>query len=35
VPFGIVGFDGRGFVGFQLLKVEFLDEIRWEGLVEL
>lgn len=29
VTFGVGGFDGGGFVGFQLLEVEVLDEIRW------
>lgn len=28
VTFGIGGFDGGDFVGFQLLNVKFLDEIR-------
>jgi hypothetical protein len=29
LSFGIVGLDGRRFVGLQLLEVEVLDEIGW------
>lgn len=27
---GIAGLDGGGFVGFQFLEVQVLDEIRWK-----
>jgi len=33
VAFGVGGFDGGRFVGFQFAEVEVLDEVRWEGNV--
>jgi hypothetical protein len=33
VAFRVVGFERRGFVSFQFLEVEFLDEIRWRAML--
>jgi hypothetical protein len=33
VSFGVVGFEGRSLVPFQFLEVEFLDKIRWRGML--
>jgi hypothetical protein len=33
MSFGVVGFEGRSLVPFQFLEVEFLDEIRWRGML--